>query len=56
VAQSVAQSPSLLSLSSTAAAQLSPATVARRGEEPPNPMVMERFQAVISNLFQQVRH
>lgn len=54
VAQSLDRSPSLVSLSSTAAGQMTP-VVARRGEEGPNPMVMERFQAVISNLFQQVR-
>jgi hypothetical protein len=41
----------LLSLSSSAASPV----VARRGEEGPNPMVMERFQSVISSLFAQAR-
>lgn len=29
--------------------------LASQGPEPPNPLVMERFQQVISQLFQQVR-
>jgi hypothetical protein len=41
----------LLSLSGPAASPV----VARRGEEGPNPMVMERFQSVISSLFAQAR-
>ena len=43
----------MVSLSARALA--SQQVVARRGEEPPNPMVMERFQSVISSLFQQAR-
>ena len=51
VAQSTDAHPPLLSLSGPASAPV----VARRGEEGPNPMVMERFQSVISSLFNQVR-
>ena len=54
LAQSTDRASPLLSLSGTAGGRPSP-VVARRGEEPPNPMVMERFQSVISSLFQQVR-
>jgi len=51
LAQSSDANTPLLSLSGSASAPI----VARRGEEAPNPMVMERFQSVISSLFSQVR-
>ena len=51
VAQSLDANTPLLSISGPASTPV----VARRGEEGPNPMVMERFQSVISNLFSQVR-
>ena len=49
VAQSTDAHSPLLSLSGPASTPV----VARRGEEGPNPMVMERFQSVISSLFNQ---